>query len=118
MSTGNEFAGKGFANHAELLGAWGVGPVLHAIDFEDVALTREGVRLIELGARAVLRRFMPGLGRDELPRSQAVALFLDRVFWEERSGGLVLCAEMAERSLCLPLPSRCWSVRTDGAVLH
>lgn len=98
-------------NHAALLLEHGVEPVLHAIDFEDIALTIEGVRLVLLGARAVVRRYMPGVDSDRLTRSQAVALFVDRVFWEEHSGGLVLCTDVAERSLCLPIPRRCWSVR-------
>ena len=92
--------------------------VLHAIDFEDVALSREGARLIHLGARAVMRQFMPGADAEKLTPAQAVALFVDKVFWEENSGGLIMCAEVAEKSLCLPIPSAHWKVRDEGVVIQ
>lgn len=89
-------------------------PVLHVIDFEDVALSREGARLLHHGARAVLRQFMPAADSDGLTVQQAVALFVDKVFWEEQSGGLIMCTDFNERSLCLPIPKGHWTVRDDG----
>jgi hypothetical protein len=88
-------------------------PVLHAIDFEDVALSREAARLVFKGAREVVRQFMPGADFEGLTPSQAVALFVDMVFWDERSGALIMCADVAARSLCLPIPKGHWKVR-DG----
>lgn len=90
-----------------------VDPVLHAIDFEDVALSQEGAKLVHHGARAVLRQFMPAANSDGLTMAQAVALFVDKVFWEENSGGLIMCTDVAERSLCLPIPSDHWKVREE-----
>lgn len=86
-------------------------PVLHAIDYEDVALSSEGARIIHFGARAVMRQYMPAVDFEKLTRSQAIALFVDKVFWEENSGGLIMCADMAERSLCLPVPKEHWMVK-------
>nr|WP_321255901.1 hypothetical protein [uncultured Pseudodesulfovibrio sp.] len=91
----------------------GMEPVLHAIDYEDVALTREGARLVQLGARAVMRQYMPGMDSDRLTQAQAVALFVDKLFWEELSGGLIMCTDVAEMSVCLPIPRKHWSVRRD-----
>lgn len=93
-------------------------PILHSIDFEDVALSRQGAKLILHGARAVLRQFMPAADSDGLTMAEAVALFVDKVFWEENSGGLIMCADVAERSLCLPIPKGHWQVRDDGSVVQ
>jgi hypothetical protein len=86
-------------------------PVLYVIDFEDVALSREAARLVLHGAREVLRQFMPGADSDGLTAAQAVALFVDMVFWEEGSGMLIMCADVAARSLCLPIPRDHWKIR-------
>ncbi|MBG0791214.1 MAG: hypothetical protein H0S80_12045 [Desulfovibrionaceae bacterium] len=104
------------AYRASFLGSFGIEPRLHPIDCEDVVLTSEGVRLVQRGARAALRRYMPGADIGSLTRSQAVALFVDQLFWEEHSGGLVMCADLPEASLCLPIPRKLWSVRREGAV--
>ena len=87
-------------------------PILHAIDFEDVALSREGAKLVHHGARAVMRQFMPAADSDKLTPSQAVALFVDKVFWEEQSGGLIMCTDVADKSLCLPIPRAHWKVKS------
>lgn len=97
-------------------GSFGIKPRLHPIDVEDVALTREGVRLVQLGARAVMRQYMPGADADSLTRAQAVALFVDQLYWEEHSGGLVMCADLPDASLCLPIPRKLWTVRTGDCV--
>lgn len=88
-------------------------PVLHAIDFEDVALSREGATLIHQGARAVMRQYMPAADSEGLTAAQAVALFVDKIFWEENSGGLIMCTEVGDKSLCLPIPRSHWKVRED-----
>jgi len=100
-----------FGNHA-------TEPLLHAIDFEDIALSGEAARLVLLGAREMARRFMPGVDSERLTPTQAVALFVDHVYWEEQSGRLLLCAEMPDRALCLPVPSAHWRVRLEDLVIH
>lgn len=88
-------------------------PVLHAIDYEDVALTKEGAMIVHHGARAVMRQYMPAADFEKLTPAQAVALFVDKVFWEEHSGGLIMCTEMADKNLCLPIPKAHWTVKGD-----
>ena len=88
-------------------------PVLHVIDFEDVALSREGAKLVVEGARAIVRQFMPAADHENLTPAQAIALFIDQVFWEEGSGGLIMCADMPGTSLCLPVPKGHSTVRDD-----
>ena len=92
-------------------------PVLHAIDYQDVALSPEGAKLIHHGARQVVREHMPAADHEELTPSQAVALFVDKVFWEENSGGLIMCTMVGDRSLCLPIPKAHWTVR-DGLTVQ
>ena len=85
--------------------------VLHAIDYEDVALTPQGVQLLQKGAQAVMRQAVPAMDTDKITPALAVALFVDQLFWDEESGGLIMCAEVAERSYCLPIPKTHWRVR-------
>jgi hypothetical protein len=103
-------------SQASFLDSFGVEPRLHQIDYEDVALSREGARLVHAGAKAVMRQYMPGADFEKLTRAQAVAMFVDQLFWEENSGGLIMCADLPDTSLCLPIPRKHWSVRTGGAV--
>jgi hypothetical protein len=86
------------------------GEALHELDYEDVALTNAALTLVRRAARGVLRR----LGAEEagpLPMGRALALFLDHVFWEEKSGGLILCAEFPDASVCLPIPRDFWGLK-------
>lgn len=95
-----------------------VEPVLHVIDFEDVALSSQGAKLVHHGAREVMRQYMPAANSEKLTRAQAAALFVDKVFWEEKSGGLIMCTELADKSLCLPIPKAHWKVREDGGLIQ
>lgn len=101
---------------ANSMDGFGLEPKLHQIDYEDVALSKEGVRLVHLGAKAIMRQYMPGANCERLTCAQAVAMFVDLLFWEERSGGLIMCAELPKASLCLPIPRKHWTVRNDGRV--
>lgn len=102
----------------QAVGNIGNEPVLHAIDFEDVALSREGTKIVHIGARAVLRQYMPAADSDKLTPAQAVALFVDKIFWEENSGGLIMCTAVADRSLCLPIPKAHWKVKGDFGLIQ
>ena len=85
---------------------------LHAIDFEDVALTMEGFADRTNGcadcgpaiyAECGLRQadVVSGLG----------AFLLTDCIGDERSGGLIMCTDMVKKSLCLPIPREYWMVR-------
>jgi len=83
---------------------------LHELDYEDVALSNAALALVRRAAHGVLRR----LGAESagpLSTGRALALFLDHVFWEERSGGLILCAEFPDASVCLPIPRDFWGLK-------
>jgi ABC-type polar amino acid transport system ATPase subunit len=84
---------------------------LHELDYQDVAISREGVRLVRKAAGMVMDRYMPGGDSSRLTVAQAVAMFVDHVFWDERTGGLILCMDMDSRLLCLPIPRAHWNVR-------
>ncbi|MHC1700697.1 MAG: hypothetical protein AB9900_06930 [Humidesulfovibrio sp.] len=83
---------------------------LHELDYEDVALSAAGLALVRRAAATVLRR-LNGMAAEDLPLSRALALFLDHVFWNEATGGLILCADLSSQSVCLPIPADCWGIR-------
>lgn len=91
---------------------------LHDIDFEDVALTIEALRMIRAATDELYRRFMPGVDPAKLTYSQCVGIFLDHCFWSEETGRLILCADIAERSVCLPIPEEHWMVRNTHVTLQ
>ncbi|WP_320170692.1 hypothetical protein [Maridesulfovibrio sp.] len=96
---------------AQVMG--GESAVIHELDFQDVAISSNAVRTLKLAAAAVMNRYMPGSRPEKLTESQAVAFFIDRVFWDEDSMGLILCADIASRSFCIPIPSEHWHMKTD-----
>lgn len=83
---------------------------LHELDYEDVALSATGLQLVRRAAATVLRR-LGGMEAEELPLPRALALFLDHVFWNEATGGLILCADLPGKSVCLPIPPECWGIK-------
>lgn len=83
---------------------------LHALDYADLTLSEQGLRLVRRAAANVMRRFSCAEAM-RLSPSGALALFLDRVFWDERTGGLLLCADFPGRSFCLPIPRGLWGLR-------
>ncbi|WP_035075081.1 hypothetical protein [Maridesulfovibrio zosterae] len=91
----------------------GENATLHELDFQDIAISTNAVRTIKKAATAVMQRFMPGSRPEKLTSSQAIAFFIDRVFWDQETKGLILCADVAERSFCLPIPSDHWHLKTD-----
>lgn len=101
-----------------LTGNHGKNPILHIIDFEDVALSPLGIQMVEHGAKALLRKFMPAVDPDKLTRAQAFAMFVSQVYWEENTGGLIMCTELKNNNLCLPIPSKHWSVRQAIGYVH
>lgn len=86
---------------------------LHELDFQDVAISSNAIRTLKKAAIAVMQRFMPGSRPETLTNSQAVAFFIDRVFWDQDSKGLILCADVAQRSFCIPIPSEHWHMKDD-----
>lgn len=91
----------------------GENSILHEIDFQDLAISIVAVKVILKAARDVMRKFMPGSRPEKISTSQAIALFVDRVFWDENSGKLILCSDMDHRSFCIPIPSEHWHLKPD-----
>ncbi|CCO25343.1 hypothetical protein [Maridesulfovibrio hydrothermalis] len=96
----------------------GESAILHELDFQDVAISANAVRTLKKAAIAVMQRFMPGSRPETLTNSQAVAFFIDRVFWDQDTKGLVLCADIAQRSFCIPIPSDHWHLKDDLGVIQ
>ncbi|GEM_PF-1009478 len=92
--------------------------MMHALDYQDVALTPTGARMVANAAREILSRYMPGCNPDKLTLDQAVAMFVDRVYWIESSGGLVMCSDLDKTSFCLPIPRDHWALREHNHVVQ
>jgi len=93
-------------------------PILHSIDFEDVDLSPTGLQILQIGGQAAIRHHMPMMNTDNLTPHQVMLMFIDKVFWEEHSGGLIMCSDMVQSSLCLPIPKGHWNVRMDGKTVQ
>ena len=96
--------------HRVLKAMGDTGASLHELDYEDVALSSSAMRLVRQAATSVLRRFC-AVEEREVTLARALALFLDHVFWDEQTGGLILCADFPEQSFCLPIPRDGWGLR-------
>jgi len=76
------------------------GGALPELDYEDLALTAAGMRLVRRAALDLLRRF-GAVDEGEVTLALALGLFLLHVFWEERSGGAsCVRASRARASTC------------------
>lgn len=87
--------------------------ILHELDFQDIAISTNAVKTLKKAASAVMHRYLPGSRPEKLTNSQAIAFFIDRVFWDEETRGLILCADVAQRSFCIPIPSEHWHLKND-----
>ncbi|HWR02573.1 MAG TPA: hypothetical protein VN419_01035 [Humidesulfovibrio sp.] len=115
MRTGTDMSGEtrpqdGQQLHRAQAALAGGGGPLHELDYDDLALSAQGMRMVRRAAMDVLRRFS-AVDENEVTLARALALFLDHVFWEEKSGGLLLCADFPDQSFCLPIPRDCWSMK-------
>ena len=91
---------------------------LYPLDFHDVGLTPDGVKLVRKAALTVFGGRMPSARVEEYSLLQVMALFSDLVCWEEESGRLFLCADFPGQCYCLPIPAECWHVLTRGQSIH
>lgn len=91
---------------------------LHPLDYEDVCLSVAAMRVIRKAGEDMLARHAPEASHKALSAAKAVALFVDRVFWNERTGDLVLCSDLAPGGLCLPVPKGMWAMRSPRTRLH
>lgn len=88
--------------------------VLHAIDMQDVALTPVGALMVRKAAKVVMGYRLPSLDVEGLSLRNTLALFLDKLYWEEGSGRLLMCADLPGVCYCLPIPAKHWKVLTAG----
>jgi hypothetical protein len=114
MGTGDQ---DGQTPHRAQVALGGAGGPLHELDYEDLALTTQGMRLVRRAAMDVLRRF-GAVDEGQVTPARALAVFLDHVFWEEKSGGLILCADFPDQSFCLPIPRDCWSLKAHASQMQ
>lgn len=97
------------SRHRALQALGAEGASLHELDYEDLALSAAAMGLVRRAASQVLGRFCAV--EERMPFARALALFLDHVFWDEKSGGLILCADFPGQSFCLPIPRDWWGMK-------
>jgi len=86
---------------------------LHEIEAEDVSISEEAISVIRDAAKKILARYVPMENLSTLTLGDAVSLFSTRVFWNEENGKLLMCSQLADGSLCLPIPEGHWRVREN-----
>lgn len=96
---------------------------MHRIDFEDVAVSPAALEVLRRAASKLLDRFEgladflePGFDPKDLTSSHAVALFIDRIFWDERTGDLIMCSMSGGDECCVPIPREHWSLRRQTPI--
>jgi hypothetical protein len=87
---------------------------LHVIDYEDVNISATAVSSLKRAAGQLLADYAPSAFEERLSPAKAVALFIDRLFWDEATGELLMCSDLAERSFCLPIPKDHWGLRAPA----
>ena len=87
----------------------------HPIDFQDVSISEYAIKIIYKAAEMLITEYMPATPDDVSPQ-QAIAMFIDHLFWEENDGALIMCADLESKSYCLAIPSEHWSLAERGAL--
>lgn len=88
----------------------------HAVDFSDVAVTASALEGIKSALRSILPHHVPQTALKGITVADSLALFAQRLFWEEGSGRLLLCSEISNRRYCLDIPAGQWQLRVPGQV--
>jgi len=85
---------------------------LHAMDYQDITMSAEALKLVRAAGRALIERCLPCGGK--VSATEALSMFLDRIYFNERTGDLLMCADLPGSGLCLPIPKGHWGVRRSG----
>lgn len=83
---------------------------LHSLETGDIAISPEALLGLRAIAMAVLGRLMSAESLKGLTLSDIVMIFASRLYWNETDGGLIMCAELGERTYCVPIPAGHWNV--------
>jgi hypothetical protein len=89
---------------------------LHEIASEDVSISIEAMEAIKHAAIEILARFMPCDRLGGLSMPDIMQLFAEKLFWNEQTGGLLMCSELGDGAVCLPIPKEHWIVSHKGTV--
>lgn len=84
---------------------------LHVIEYQDVNISTSAVKSLRRAANQLLASYAPEAFEQRISPAKAVAMFIDRLFWDEATGELIMCSDLAERSFCLPIPKDHWGLR-------
>ena len=84
--------------------------MLHEMDTNDVAISREALSALGKAARSLLAKAMDTASVQALPLSEIISMFASKLYWNEAGGELIMCAELDGRTMCLSIPAEHWNV--------
>lgn len=87
----------------------------HAIDFEDIAISREALEAIKRAARQILPNYVPAPAMRQMTLGDSISLLSRKIFWEEGSGRLLLCSHLGGREYCMDIPPEHWRLHKSHA---
>ena len=88
--------------------------MIHEIDTNDVAISREALSALGNTARSLLSKVLGAGNATSLPLAEVVKMFASKLYWNEAGGELLMCAEIGGQTLCLPIPAEHWNVSHEG----
>jgi hypothetical protein len=83
---------------------------IHEIATEDVSISAEAIVAIRKAATDILVRFVPGDRLGSMSLGDIMHLFAEKLFWNDQTGGLLMCSELGDGTFCLPIPREHWVV--------
>lgn len=86
---------------------------LHKLDYQEISISAEALSIVRAAGRALIERHMHGESARFTP-ARALAMFLDRIYFNQRTGELLLCADVPAPGICLPIPKGHWGLRRMG----
>jgi len=90
--------------------------MIHEIDTNDVAISREALAALGASARSLLTRVFGAGNAGSLSLGEIVKIFAAKLYWNEAGGELLMCAELDGHTMCLPIPAGHWNVTVSGAL--
>ncbi len=87
---------------------------LQRLDFSDVSLSSRALAVIRFNAQAFFSKHAPEAVAEYPSLAKSLALLLDRLYLDQETGELILCADLPGYSMCLPIPRKHWTLQRPG----
>ncbi|MFW5490590.1 MAG: hypothetical protein ACNI3A_19585 [Desulfovibrio sp.] len=82
---------------------------LQRLDVTDISLSSRALAVIRFNVLSFFGTYAPeAVSKDPSP-AKSLALLLDRLYFDQETGELIMCADLGQHNLCLPIPQKHWS---------